>query len=165
MQVGFAQKKKVNNPWTIKTSYFRTPIIDFEEIEMNNFDLEADYRLFKAIDVGIYSGFGWFKLGFDKYSRKYYHQIHLGANANLHILPLFVKSDELKIDFYLVGKLGVIYTDNSYYLPENNYNLAWATYFGTAYYFGRHFGIFVELGKAEFVQLAFNIKYGLSFKF
>ncbi len=165
IQSGFAQKSDVINRWDIKTSYYRTPLLN-SSIKMNCIGMDANYRLVKVLDVGIYAGYGRMKMGMSFSEDHYYHQISFGGNTNLHLLPLFLSSEKLRLDFYLSAKLGVNYNSyNSKYYDESDYNFSWGTYFGTAYYFGKHFGLFAEAGYAKFADNAFHMKYGLTFKF
>ena len=62
-----------------------------------------------------------------------------GLSSNLHIFPLILKSDNLKVDIYLTGKVG------GYHIAKAKQNGFTANLgMGLAYYFSKKFGLFAE---------------------
>lgn len=85
-----------------------------------------------------------------------------GANANFHLLPFFIPYEKIRFDIYISGQLGGISKlTKPNQLPAKVNELDYGLYFGSAFYIGRHLGLFGEIGKGNYK----NSQIGLTVKF
>ena len=128
------QNLSVNKRWNIKTSYslYKTHNADYPLIEIgkygtemiylkkSNVRIELNYGVLKWLEVGGYFGL----MSYKSINMKDFHsgEIHIlgaldetaiiptfGVNANVHILPFFVKNEKCKWDFYIPVRYGGFY--------------------------------------------------------
>jgi len=97
-----------------------------------------------------------------------------GLNLKYHLLPLILKRDNLRLDIYTTGRLGIITCCEDQQIsntadwqkvwldPELEYGLG----LGSAYYFSKHWGVFGEYYLGSFYNNTLTRwKAGLIFKF
>ncbi len=95
-----------------------------------------------------------------------------GLNLKYHLLPLLLKRDNLRLDIYATGRLGVI-TCYEYQLIDDNWQKVWLNPeleygigVGSAYYFSKHWGIFGEYYLGNFYNNSLTRwKAGITLKF
>ncbi len=95
-----------------------------------------------------------------------------GLNMKYHLLPLFLKPDNLRLDVYAIGRFGVL-TMYEYQQIDDNWQKVWlqpdyeyGIGLGATYYFKKRWGIFGECFVGDFFNDSFTrFKVGLIFKF
>lgn len=153
------------------------------------FNAELNYTFLDILEVGFYTGVDRFvakrdpdsiyvddsgetKLVFDGYVPTFHpFTLLMGANLNIHLLPLFFSSKKLKFDFYICNKFYTGYaflpkqfTYKSYFLPFHA-----ETGLGLSYYFNKKWGVYLEGSyqyqspyKADFISSYKTAKYLLN---
>lgn len=164
-----AQDTGVKNRWNIKTTYFTTGTKE-DSKKMHNLIAEGNYGIFKVMEVGGYIGYGFGN----------WKDLLYGGNLNIHILPIFIESSNLRLDIYASGKIGIGNMEKEMYnKPSIKQNeLTWGYYLGASYYLFKHFGFYIETGYEQFtsfeftsysdkqlVKTGFNMRLGLTYKF
>lgn len=162
-----AQDSGIKGRWNIKAGYANTPTdLDMNEemLKVHVLKNEINYGFTKVIEAGLYGGYGISIYDFDFGVVK---QTIYGAKANLHILPLFMNTHNLRIDLYASGSLGGAYRSiNWYSYHEKDSFITYSLEAGAAYYFKPHFGIYIETGMTRDIENNYFIMcYGLTFKF
>ena len=160
-----AQTTQFKPFWNTKLSFYTAESQFANKISF--LELSGSYRIKRSLDVGLFTGYGkvsWLNNGGNVYE----NVINLGINANFHILPFFIKADNLKPDIYMSGKLGGAFTESSrdyYNNDKNKFRMIYGVHLGFAYNFGKHFGIFIEPGVQKLNDIEFNTHVGLSYRF
>ncbi len=163
-----AQNGGIKKRWNIKADYYSYGNNDIAN-KMQNIVLEGNYGVFKTLEIGGYAGYGFGSRNDFLY----------GANLNLHILPMLIKSSNLRLDIYTSGKLGMCNSKKKYYnMPPIKQNeLTWGCYLGVSYYLFKIFGVFIETGYEQNIGtesysfnkqttvVEFNTHFGITFKF
>lgn len=118
------QTLSVKDRWNVKAGYslYKLPnatarLIEFDNTKSNlrykrkwNVRVEANYGVLKWLETGIYIGL----MGYEYCPKPYGFRPNypdavaptFGINANIHILPFFVKNTNCKWDFYIPLKYG-----------------------------------------------------------
>jgi hypothetical protein len=119
----------------------------------------------KFFEIGAYTGACLIDAKHKTKENSYYSNIptiFYGVNTNFHLIPFFIDDKNFKIDAYLAGKLGGFNRlTNEELLPERGHIWDYGVYFGAAYYWGKHLGFYIEIGKGNYT----NGRVGLSIKF
>ncbi len=140
--------------------------------------IESNYLLLRYLEVGAYLGFSMYErvdyeeleaaieneTDFPIFLEKTLKPVFLyGANVNLQLLPLILKRDILFLDTYLSAKLGGFYfvDKTKSYLAHKHSRFDYGIYAGLALYPAKHWGIYGEYGRGNFVDW----RAGLSFRF
>jgi hypothetical protein len=126
---------------------------------MGNYRVEANYGVSRQIETGIYTGFSYYQ------SLSAYWSY--GINANYHLLPFIIDSDNFRFDLYFAGKFGgwkSYSTFSSSYRSPHKLEYGFGP--GVSFYLWKHLGIFTEYcyGKYYFKENN-NFRYGMTLKF
>ncbi|MDR0829407.1 MAG: hypothetical protein LBN95_04745 [Prevotellaceae bacterium] len=212
------QNVSVKERWNIKAGYalYRTYLPDHPLIEIpgyndngiyytkkSNARIEVNYGVLKWLEAGIY-------VGFMHYQNYYKGEIidnmqfaekcnafapTFGVNANIHLLPFFVKNEKCHWDFYIPIRYGGCYLtkwggkylnpdfqdlDNTWYdvkgswnVPPNlnKYRHEYGIGLGAAVYIKNIIGFYVEALGGQFsywpemVRNPYAVRFGLTAKF
>jgi hypothetical protein len=165
---------------TINLSYSNITIQDdnfYFNDDLPNLQLLFNHKITNFLSVGGNVGFGLYEEFFTEKTdnrnsliyKDYTNSILYGLNSRLHILPLFIKSENLRFDLYLSGEVGVISLNSS---NEENIIPIRGNYFdysfmaGGTVYLSNNFGLFAEAGYKRFkYHNGFNAKYGFAVRF
>lgn len=126
------------------------------------FKVDLDYRFFNCLDIGGVLGYSPFlvmKLDGNS-NHGNVKRFAYGLNTKYHILTNMINSPDFRIDLYVLARLDrniSFYSDTNTKSGDWNYGI----YAGSAFYFGKYWGIFGEYGYGN--NTDFN--FGLSFKF
>ncbi len=129
------------------------------------------------ISAGVYCGLGWYEefivekrdnfIGYTATGWKYFTQY--GLNSKLHILPLILKTNISRFDFYMSGDIGFI---SMFTTPDDNISPKRGTYFdysllgGASIFLSKRIGLFIEVGYRDFkYHQGSNVKFGLAYRF
>ncbi len=127
--------------------------------------IEFNSGFTRFIEIGAYIGACLIDAKYKTKENSYYSNIptiFYGVNTNFHLLPFFIDDQKFKIDAYIAGKLGGFNRlTNEELLPGRGHVWDYGIYFGAVYYWSKHSGIFIEIGKGNYS----NSRVGLSFKF
>lgn len=169
----FAQDNAQNHQWRIKL-YIKPDKPEAAGLKtLWHANTQFSFMPTKHFEGGLSAGF-WQKYGalpgpggsllLSKVS-----YLRFEAITNLHLLPFIIDTPNLRLDFYLAGKIGVEQYYNINY--DKNFGAKFFLGTGAAYYFTRNIGVFAEYGyrrsfknkpgvdnKADFI-------YGLTIKF
>lgn len=161
-----AQQSDIKGRWNIKAGYSSSPSgfkEDDKYVKINYIMNEVNFGFTNTLEAGLYGGCG-ITMG-DYFSNT--SQVLYGAKANLHILPLFVNTHNMRIDLYVSGSLGGAYRYlSTSWLNEKSSFFTWSLDAGASYYFKPHVGIYIEAGVARSIEENyFKLSYGLTFKF
>ncbi len=137
-----------------------------ESQRMGNYRLEANYGVTRHIETGLYAGFSSYQSMTNYWS--------YGINANYHLLPFIIDSDNFRFDLYFAGKFGgwtsYFTLNNSFssidYSHRSPLKLEYGFGPGVSFYLWKHLGIFTEycFGKYYYKENS-NLRYGLTLKF
>jgi hypothetical protein len=176
-KTNYAQKYSIKDRWNIKANYKSYPTLGYSEIReayTPTYNLEANYGILRFLETGIYTGFAqtksriineileddWLDVTHKKAPVMFY-----GITTNIHLFPFFIKKENFWIDIYLSGKLGgfFIFSEESgiHTSPERKNTFEYGYFGGLSLYLGKHWGIYGEYGKSNFIKS----RMGLSFKF
>lgn len=202
----YSQEYSIKGRWNVKASYSLYRMGDKWDVSFDegaefdftghkmNLRLEGNYGLLDWLEVGVYGGF-------QKYDAPHFiygenmepialtienaYAPTFGVNANIHILPLFVKNEKSRWELYFTAKYGGCFFskwgDDGYGtpLPENNpeaevntnrYRHEYGIGVGGGVYFWNLVGIYAEasFGQYSFFPDSFSdpfvLRGGISFK-
>lgn len=125
------------------------------------FNVDLNYTFLNIVEIGLYTGVDRFNaesdpdyLYIDGNGNTQAHgvMIHIpfvllmGANLNIHILPLFVSSKDLRFDFYICNKF---YTGFAFLPKDASYKSRFLPFhaetgLGFAYNFPKRWGLYIE---------------------
>jgi hypothetical protein len=211
-----SQNVSVKNRWNIKAGYslYRTYLPEFPIIEIpgyndkglyyvkkSNVRIEVNYGVLKWLEAGIYAGFMHYQYYYHGEIIDNYQDLEIGntlaptfgINANVHLLPFFVKNEKCKWDFYIPVRYGGIYLpkwggeylildypdlDNTWYdvkgsnVPHwNKYRHEYGAGVGAAFYIKNIIGFYAEVLGGQFsywpemVKNPYAVRVGLTAKF
>jgi hypothetical protein len=212
-----AQKYSIKNRWNIKVGYSRNKTNEKDipfmwpdrwgEIptinkRLSNFRLELNYGVLNWLEVGIYGGFTHYRpfwgIEYGPNPEDFYCFKEealaptFGINVNFHLLPLFVKNEKCRWEWYLTAKYGGAFFakwgvahNGGYYaieLPEeawydptingnpNRYRHEYGAGMGGGVYFWNVFGLYLEVCGGQFSYFPdlfksyYSIRGGIEFK-
>ena len=159
--------------------------IDTQNKQKAQFAVEANYLVCPNLHVGVYASYArlfqlqklYDEVLLDPETGAEYHSFSFsggghtnaftyGLNFNYQLLPLFTHTDNLRLQVYTIGRLGMV-TET-----WTNYNETGTRHFfeagaglGVAYYFTKHVGIFGEALGGRFYNSWYNWRAGLSIRF
>jgi hypothetical protein len=176
----YGQESYIKNRFNIKVAYSRYntgayTIIDNKEkyYQTGNYRIEGNYGLYNSFETGFYLGFSVYPFYVDQFTPSVWAPSY-GININYHILPLVIKKEDFRFDFYTLAKFGAIYfaTPDNYGVHGNFGELFLGG--GFTFYLWDHVGFFAEYGYNRILNKnadQFNIgandklRYGISIKF
>ena len=202
------QSYDIANRWNIKAGYSRNvlnvlfipisenPITlkEYKRKRSSNFRIEGNFAPIRFLEVGVYTGFMVYTtdrvIGFTEYEFMNYQGLfetiaekamilNFGINANLHLLPFFVKKENCRWDLYVCAKYGgTVLTKTKFpYLPLSIGYSSTAPYIqeygigiGGSVYFWNVFGLYTECSFGQYslnptmYKAWFNLRGGISFK-
>ena len=175
------QAQNIKNRINFKTGFSRYNSIGkvnnkFEKVP--NISFEINYGISKLLETGISLGFSNFDVYYINWADTTYRKgkslaTYYVANANFHILPLFVQAEDFRFDFYATAKIGGRHLSGKESNVLKN-EFIWAGGLGLSFYLWKKTGFFVEstYGKynfhEDFVESFtdnINWRYGITFKF
>lgn len=139
--------------------------------------LSFNRNLNDFICVGVYSGFGWYEEFLVDRGENYYSytasewkfSAQYGINGKLYILPIILKKEISRFDFYMSGDIGLI---SMFTTPHENISPKRGTYFdysllgGASIFLFKKIGLFMELGFRNFkYHQGLNTNFGLRYRF
>jgi len=147
-----------------------------------NIRIEMNYGFSRFLEAGAYLGYSKFYAYPFNGGNGYAPTPFYGVNSNLHILPLFVKQEDFRFDFYLTGKLGGNYyfTPDKKWRPARGHRTEYGIGLGLSFYLFKNLGLFTEysLGRFSYFKQSFllgpdyyatgvqkNLRFGLTFKY
>lgn len=181
----FGQASYIKNRWTIKTGFARnnSGITGVPEgVFAGNLRAECSYGISNFIEAGAYLGYSIIDVytnmifnssGFrTSASVEGYSMPSYGIGVNFQVLPLFIKKDDFRFDYYITARYGGNYITS----PKDYYwHGAYSEYGignGFAFYPLPHVGIYIEysfgkyhLNKEIEPKENSKLRYGLIFKF
>lgn len=202
----YSQDFSIKNRWNLRLNYslHKTteiyPLGTGLNIPRSNYRIECNYGVLDWLEVGAYVGVMHYRMLSiadsseitldnlsDKYKKLYAPQF--GVNANIHILPFFVKNPDCKWDLYVpvryggtylvkwLDEYGLILRGNKYeeLMAEQRSNQRYKSQFGAGiggtYYIENVVGIFVEVLGGQFsyvprlIKQPIDARIGISVKF
>jgi hypothetical protein len=214
--VGFtqAQNYSLKNRWNIKAGYSRygnggysiKGNNGFRQKRSSNFQIEGNYGVLSCLELGLYAGIMSYPIYRNANPEVIYNDtigFHIkkemavaptfGLNVNFHILPLFVKKEDCRWDFYVCAKYGgcyiikdplpsevIDYTKAHYSNIDNpsyakTYKHEYGIGIGGSVYFWKVFGLYAECSVGQYTFFKsrtfqknaidyFNLRGGFTFK-
>jgi len=168
-----AQEHSPKNIWNIKLGYakYLNGVFDANNNKETtpNFRGEVSYAINKYIEIGMYIG----------YSKGDYVTTYLypsyGVNANFNVLPVFFTNPPTRLNVYLTGKYGGLYGRTPRDFSKKNHYNEYGLGIGTAYYFSRHIGAYVDYSLGDYtnhiiipnesISEKMKLRFGITFKF
>lgn len=164
-----AQDSYIKERWNAKLGYSNSFFTEIEyQARLDSYTsskpmalFDVGYGISKHFEVGGTLGFSpYIRSEYDGRITKQDNHLYLfGAQANYHILPHWVESDDFRLDLYLSGKAGG-YIDQNLVFNQTDFNGYYGIYAGSAFYLKKHLGLFAEVGYGNFT----NLRYGLTWK-
>lgn len=151
-----AQDSYIEKRWSIKASYSNIEsnvgVATKQEIK-SNYGLEVNYGAWNIIEPNLFLNFTISDFNIDV--------VHYGLGSNFHLLPLFIKSDDFRFDFYVAARLGKFNVSSS---DWNDWEYGFGP--GLNFYIFKHWGVFGEFyyGKYFFEDNT-KFRFGLCYKF
>ena len=139
--------------------------------------LNYNRKINDFISVGGYCGFGWYEewiVKKDDNSVRYTatgwkYSTNYGLNSKLHILPLILKTNIPRFDFYMswdIGLISMFTTPDDNISPERGHYFDYSLMGGASIFISKKIGLFIEAGFREFkYHQGFNARYGLTYRF
>lgn len=130
------------------------------------FSAETNYSFFDFLEAGFYLGFSTYDKMTIVENSEFLASNNMpiffyGINTNLHFLPLLIKKDDFWLDLYFSSKLGsMAYIGSKFPTVGYAKKIEYGFYGGIALYPGKHWGLFYEYGKGNYI----DSRFGLSFK-
>ena len=183
----------IKNRWNTKITYSEnktTLTYDLNKRNSANFRVALNYGVINCLEVGVYSGFTLYYAFFPKKNNPYVligeksFAPTFGTNINFHILPLFVKKEKCRWEWYITAKYGgayfakwggekyaAFYNGDPATININRYRHEFGLGMGGGVYFWNVFGFSLEVCGGQysyFPELAkswYSIRAGIQFKF
>lgn len=149
----------------------------FFEDDLPNLQILISHKVANCFSIGGNVGYGIFEEFYinkteDRVSlifKNYTNSVSYGINSELHLLPLFIKKDNQRIDLFLSAEIGGVFlnsSDNDNIIPIRGNFFDYSLMVGGTLYLSNTFGLFIESGYKEFKYYnGIYTKYGLSFRF
>jgi hypothetical protein len=168
-----AQDSYIKGRINSKLSYSKYPFLGYIPSK-NDFTsclgYEMNYGINNTVELGGYFGLAKYEtfegplVTGQTYTNKNRAILMYGVNANIQLLPFFIRQNNCRFDLYASTKLGGIHhwKKSNDVFPETNKELFdYGLYGGLAFYPGKHWGVYCEYGYGNNTTL----RYGLSLKF
>lgn len=147
-----------------------------------NLHVEANYGVLGVLEAGAYLGIGrytyWTPVENNSRSALKTFSPFYGIQTNFHLLPLLIKKNDFRFDFYLSGKFGGNYLS----IPDGSdskpgHHTEYGLGCGLAFYIWKHTGVYAEysIGKYSYYTLPLgfgfenglksNLRFGITYKY
>jgi hypothetical protein len=177
-----AQNSYLKGRWNIKSGISFYPQRSDHDPKPINLRFEANYGVGSVLEAGVYLGIGRYTywLPLENNSRTALRTISpfYGIQTNFHLLPLFIKKNDFRFDFYLTGKYGGNYLNIPKGSdPQPGHHTEYSFGGGLAFYLWKHTGFYFEysIGKYSYYTspmgydfengLNPNLRFGVTFKY
>jgi hypothetical protein len=203
---GYAQNYSIKNRWNAKlsisynrTNFYNHPFMHWDNVPYHpiqakmNFRAECNYGILNWLEVGGYFG-GMQHFDEDISSDKMYvFAPTFGVNANVHLLPFWVKNKKCRWELYLTAKYGGAYLINHHefivsgvsvssgssgvdeyselHCLPHRYRDIFGAGIGGGVYFWNLFGLYAEVMGGQYAYFPeicksyYTVRVGVEFKF
>ena len=183
----------IKNRWNTKITYSENKTkltYDFRIRNSASFRVALNYGVINCLEVGVYSGFTLYyafiysESSPTNFIKEKAFAPTFGTNVNFHILPLFVKKEKCRWEWYITAKYGGAYFAKyggekyaSFYIGdisngnEDRYRHEYGLGMGGGVYFWNTFGFTLEVCGGQYsyfpehIKEWYSIRGGIQFKF
>jgi hypothetical protein len=177
-----AQSSYIKSRWNFKSGISIYPQRSDHDPKPINLRIEANYGVWGVLEAGAYLGIGrytyWLPLENNSRMANNTFSPFYGIQTNFHLIPLLIKKNDFRFDFYLSGKFGGNYLsipDGSD--PKPGHHIEYGLSCGLAYYIWKHTGVYTEysIGRYSYYTLPLgfgfenglksNLRFGITYKY
>jgi len=177
-----AQSSNIKSRWNFKSGISIYPQRSDHDPKPINLRIEANYGVWGVLEAGAYLGIGrytyWLPLENNSRMANNTFSPFYGIQTNFHLIPLLIKKNDFRFDFYLSGKFGGNYLsipDGSD--PKPGHHIEYGLSCGLAYYIWKHTGVYTEysIGRYSYYTLPLgfgfenglksNLRFGITYKY